>query len=488
MQLGFRFAPAFACTLAFLSACSGNPVEPQQPGIEFLAGSAVTDTAFAIPVQALVAEVRGPGGALQPGVLVRFESVLSGGVQSPTVFVGPVESNSFGTLATATTDAQGRAAVRVRLGRVVGTGGVVVSVPTLGFQDTATYTITPGAPARVVAALKDTALYVGASVPLRAVVTDRHGNARTDVISYTAGSGAISVDGNTLRANAVGRGFVLAKVQGEADTVWVSVVPQGTLAASTGAYRFPSPNATLVTFNLDGSGFRQVTGGGAYQPAWLPSGNGLVFDRNDVIHVTDLAGNTKQLLPAAATPGIQHWARPSRDGAWIYFGTTESRGQLIWRVKPDGTGLQQITPVGPLGSVHEGRPSPAPNGASITYYQGGGTNVFVRIRDLADGMVRPMSVAGHAPTWSPKGDLIVYSGVENYDNGSVRVVRPDGTGQRVISQPRRWYEFGLDWSPDGKWVVGRSRSSGMLELIEVDTGLTLPLAFTRNLHDPVWKP
>lgn len=97
-----------------------------------------------------------------------LDSVLSGGrMQDPTVFLGPVESNNFDTPAKATTRARSRAAVRVCLGALAGLVAVVIIVPTLGFQDIATYTVMPGAPARVITALKDTGLDVGANLSPR---------------------------------------------------------------------------------------------------------------------------------------------------------------------------------------------------------------------------------------------------------------------------------------------------------------------------------
>jgi hypothetical protein len=58
-------------------------------------------------------------------------------------------------------------------------------------------------------------------------------------------------------------------------------------------------------------------------------------------------------------------------------------------------------------------------------------------------------------------------------------VRPDGTGFRRISLPNRNYRpQALDWSSDGEWLLAKGDST--MELVEVATGLSLPLAFTQH--------
>lgn len=78
--------------------------------------------------------------------------------------------------------------------------------------------------------------------------------------------------------------------------------------------------------------------------------------------------------------------------------------------------------------------------------------------------------------WSPLGDLIAFV---NHD--VVGVVRPDGTGRRVL-----WAGFTgfadqtIDWSGDGKYLVFRT-SSGALEMFEVASGARAVLPFASDL-------
>src|SRR5690606_14871666 len=105
------------------------------------------------------------------GVAVDFESVvvLDAGPAGPL----PVETvlvdgaDGFGPATTAHTDASGHAAVRVKLGRLAGAGGIVVSVRDLALRDTARYTIRPGAAVTFTIQPADTAIYVGGTVRFR---------------------------------------------------------------------------------------------------------------------------------------------------------------------------------------------------------------------------------------------------------------------------------------------------------------------------------
>ena len=51
--------------------------------------------------------------------------------------------------------------------------------------------------------------------------------------------------------------------------------------------------------------------------------------------------------------------------------------------------------------------------------------------------------------WSPDGRLIAYID----QRLSVWLVRPDGTGRRMLLPSWRLRGFGLSWSPDGKNIV-----------------------------------
>ena len=138
---GWTLAPAVLALAAAGCDGGGGPSGPEpKPGIGFVAGASVTDTALARPLQALIVEVRGDDGKPIPGLVVRFEGVphKSSSVynQELEAYVGRVEDNRILAFIADTTDAQGRVQALVQLGRIAGPARIAVTVPTLGMQDT----------------------------------------------------------------------------------------------------------------------------------------------------------------------------------------------------------------------------------------------------------------------------------------------------------------------------------------------------------------
>src|SRR5690606_41815086 len=121
--------PAHAAALAACKDDGGT--SPQSgPAPRILAGAGITGTIEAIPTQGLVVQVLGEDGRPDAGVDVHFE-VLPDPVApfAPRILVANVGSSTFGTVAGATTDAEGRATGRVRPGGPAGPTGGSLAVP-----------------------------------------------------------------------------------------------------------------------------------------------------------------------------------------------------------------------------------------------------------------------------------------------------------------------------------------------------------------------
>ncbi len=488
-------AGALVGLAAVMVGCDGKgPTDPgPRSGITFERGASLTDTAMGRPAQALVVRVRGEDGKPRSGLIVRFEGVAHSGSNSHfaelEAYVGSVADREMVRLVTETTDAQGRAQILLQMGRVAGPARVVVTVPTLGIQDTARYTITSAAAYRVSLAPKDTVLYPGKTYTLRGGVVDRWGNMREDALTFTA-FGGVAVDAKgVVSTTATGRSFVVAQVHGRADTAWIGIPPQGTLAALSRKYAADSSG--VVIFNLDGSGFRKLASsrgdGDNLAPQWAPSGAELVFHDGSSLswdfrlYKVDLAGKVEQLIRGAGAE-VESWPQYSRDGAHVFFARNSyETGSSLWRVRADGTGEAKVVGRVPGSYDHYDAPSPSPDGTRLVYHTAVPTRL--RIVEVSSGVVQDIGVPGRFPRWSPRGDYIAY-----YDDGAVSIVKPDGTGRRTLTTSNRQYASTLDWSPDGKWIAAAEGSGAGLDLIEVETGVVIPLPFTNQMGQPTWKP
>lgn len=476
-----------ACAALLATAACENPVETRPEGISIVSGNGVSDTVFAALSQPLVVEVRDSAGRRVQGVTVRFRSsgTQRGDMMVPTLYMSATTPDEYRDLVEAVTDGTGRAAVRVRLGIVATDAQVAITVPTLGYSAQAAFTVQHGAAVRTVVMPQDTAVYVGGSYALRAATEDRFGNQGPATVGALTSSApaTASVSAGAVTGQALGRTGIAVTVGSAQQTVFVSVVPQGTLAAARGD--------GIYMFGVDGSGYRRVAAAGsARSPRWFPDGQRLVFSMGTLGTgmISDLNGNTRPLVQGSQLLA-ELWPHPSRDGQWVYFGGYS--GGLLrgypYRVRPDGTGLQLVPGFAP-DDFTQAHPTASPTGDRVAYFreEGHSRNVTLRVLDMQTGTVLLRDLQGHAPEWS-HGDSIAYLDTQGGDWGPIRLMSSAGQGRRQLGTGTM-YHFGFDWSPNDEWIVARDVESQRLEVIRVATGQRIPLPYSRDLYEPAWKP
>jgi Tol biopolymer transport system component len=185
------------------------------------------------------------------------------------------------------------------------------------------------------------------------------------------------------------------------------------------------------------------------------------------------------LTPGDSGLTIASWPSYSPDGTTIYFSGATTGNFALWRANADGTSPRQLY-ADPSGLAW--RPSPSSDGTRLAITIGNPS--YVCVYTLASASVSSWAIPGHMPRWSPVGERIAF--VQQY-GGPVSVVNSDGTGAHQVSPVGRSYEEeSLTWSTDGVWLV--ARATGTLELINVNTGATLPLGYATQLVEPAWKP
>lgn len=484
-------------SLLLLAACDGgSPTEtpPEAPSLRVVAGAGVSDSILTRPNQALVVEVRGEGGVPQRGVVVRFEPVpVADGSSNPQVYVGRLDQYAPSTLAVDTTDEQGRVRALVRLGYVAGEGKVAVVAPALGLVDTARYTILPGAGVRLAVQPRDTAVFLGGSYALRAAVVDRHGNRRPDAVGFNAGTSLASTSREGIvTGEAYGRTMLIAHSGRFADTVRVSVVPRGMLAGTgTGL-----PGRNLAVINLDGSGFRIVAQTNWYSdlaPVWNPTGSEILYqDAGPILQRVDMAGKVTHVIPDSRFVSTG-WGRFSRDGQWIYFSARPagSGSSTLWRARADGGGVVQVGPTSGGSDYYDEstHPSPSPDGTRLAYWASRYGSGVLRVLNLGTGGYFTANVQNpRAPRWSPVSDTIAYVDATQEALYVVSSTNGGVNPRRVSPAGRRYSTSSVDWSPDGKWLMARSSTDGRVELVEVATGMAVPLPFSITLLEPAWRP
>jgi Tol biopolymer transport system component len=125
--------------------------------------------------------------------------------------------------------------------------------------------------------------------------------------------------------------------------------PDGTRIAffSTKPGVTPPGAGALFTVNLDGSDLRRITpwGGAFLDQGWSPDGSWIAYQRPyGVITLVHPDGSDRHDVPMSLPAGSgavnPTW---SPDGDWIIFSLTSSGTANIYRMRPDGSSLTQIT-------------------------------------------------------------------------------------------------------------------------------------------------
>ena len=489
-----------------LNAC-GNDVNgpPLGASLRIVGGAGVTDTIDA-QLQPLVVEVRGRGGKLAAGAVVRFESPIISDpprpFNNPGVNVCPVSPCSllaFGFV-NDSTDANGRASAAVRMGSRVGKWAVTITVAELGLTESVNYTITAGAPATVHAPVADTALDIGTAATVRGRVVDRYENARTESTTLTAGpGGAVTINAatSTVTAQDMGTQWVFTRYNSLFDSTRVRVLPSGRLVV------WSAGEQVVRLVDINGQNERMILSN-----VWSELGSSPRFDptrRQVILHtsaspatddpdniiIIDTTGTPRRDVgPAFGFDGIMA-TRQIADGTLFLVARRSADlshpDWSLWRIAPDNT----ITFVAYLPDV-----APNRGGADISHT---GTRVVfaantatfpaeLYVMDVASGSTTLID-NGFSPRWSAQDDRIVYLTAIDA-SGTAMVANADGTGRRSLGSPT--FTEGFAWSPDGTYVVGHSGEGGALHIVRVGDGANVKVFFRAGtgFHDysqPDWR-
>ena len=202
-----------------------------------------------------------------------------------------------------------------------------------------------------------------------------------------------------------------------------------------------------------------LTEGADFDPQVDPTGKFLAFastrhrEQAD-IYIQKIGGTTVTQLTNDPARDIMPAFSP--DGAQIAFASNRSGNWDIYLMEAAGGKAQQIT----NNSTHDLHPSFSPDGKKLVYCSFGdksGQWELVVI-DLANPANRQIIGHGLFPTWSPKGDRIVFQrarerGTRWFSVWTIDLV--DGEARRAteIVAANNAAAITPRWSPDGMYIV-----------------------------------
>jgi tol-pal system beta propeller repeat protein TolB len=217
---------------------------------------------------------------------------------------------------------------------------------------------------------------------------------------------------------------------------------------------------------------------------------------------------------------------PGSNGRIAFTLFPEVGDSEIYKVRPDGSGLKEVT----FNATDDVRPAWSPDGTRISFtrfekifvkdttsaqvvrltddtgissfasaWSPDGTRLaFDSNRDGDQEIYTMNSLDGSGlekltdnqnhdvePTWSPDGTKIAFS--RDYD---IWVMNADGTKQKNLTDSPELDEYEPDWSPDGAKIAFTNGSSSDIWVMDADGSGRVNLTNTPSVSDdyPAWSP
>ncbi len=179
------------------------------------------------------------------------------------------------------------------------------------------------------------------------------------------------------------------------------------------------------------------------------------------LYVTDL--ETLQSRRLTDHPALDYNASFSPDGGRIAFVSERDGNMEIYTIRADGSDLRRLTDDFAL----DDHPAWSPDGREIALVStrqpadtpGRAWNGIYIMKEDGSGVKRlsPADTADYSPVWSPAGDWIAFASGSGKAGGTdLFVMRPDGSGRRLVVRDGGWPAF----AADGRSLFFHSRRQG----------------------------
>ncbi len=202
--------------------------------------------------------------------------------------------------------------------------------------------------------------------------------------------------------------------------------------------------------------------------------------------------------PTWITTSSQGWLNPdpTKDGEWLVFASRDQPVGDLYKIRPDGTGLQQLTKE---PNFVDRMPHWSPDKNWIAFFSNrSGPLAVWKIRSDGSGVQQVADAPSTYPVWSPDGALMAVSSTREVAGGEERftlLVDPnrEPKAQTPVELPlpdRGLRPFSAqDWSPDRRKLAGQIGAVGSAKGIVIYTFASRSYERLTDFGEwPVWLP
>jgi len=249
----------------------------------------------------------------------------------------------------------------------------------------------------------------------------------------------------------------------------------------------------LAIMDQDGANHRFLSDGRnlVLTPRFSPSQQQITYlafvNGKPRVYMYDLETGRQEIL--GDFPGMTFAPRFSPDGGKIIFSLSKNGNSDLYVMDLRSRKSQRLTD---SPSINTG-PSYSPDGKNIVFESDRGGTQQIYVMDANGGAARRISFGDGryaSPVWSPRGDLIAFVKM-NKGMFYIGVVRPDGTGERLITNA--YHVEGPTWAPNGRVLAyfkedrSGQRSSSVYS-IDLTGYNERRLKTAGDGSDPAWSP
>ena len=188
----------------------------------------------------------------------------------------------------------------------------------------------------------------------------------------------------------------------------------------------------LISLKPYGTGKKTLVDGlcGENGGTWSPDGTKVAYRTCEDISIVHADGTNPVHVPYTFSFHLGEWWP---DGRWLIGARWDGCDYDIWKIRPDGNDLTQLTDL-PGDQLN---PTVSPDGTTIAFDDRQTNNWEIASVAVGGGAVTNLTkTAGKDfdPTWSPDGSRILFSSLRS--GGDLFTVAPDGGGTQQVPNSR----------------------------------------------------